>query len=779
MHEISKCPKCGRAKNQVSSGSLTQWIASCACSLKTEESNLFRSLKICKKCGKRVGTLRTGSFTQWIFRQDFCSCEYSELIGKNVTAGKKITPIEEALPPQEIETIDVPGFPTERYLPVKRLGGGENSNVYLAKDTLLDKLVAVKMLQALSSSQLISFQKEAKATSALEHKNIVRIMDFGVSANEIPYMVLEYVNGSGLDQYLKEHGAMDWRMTLAIICQISNALALAHRKEIFHRDIKPGNILLEFEDSGKFTARLIDFGIAGSSDHAKASSLPSGTPAYLSPEQARGLIINSSSEVFSLGCVLYECLTGKQLFESSDSVSLVVERFRNYSNTNVDLDIVDAPQNIKDLLRKSIAENPEERFSTVEELEAEIESVIQKEADIASSESPPDLIDEEPIAKGHDALSIATTNKNKIFLVSLAVLTLCVVGLNLIPKRTEVKKASSKISSKEDSSIKSAYKAMQDFKVDPSTNEEIDLSGRKTTDANLVDLELLPVRVLKLSNTSITDEGLRTLGKIKSLESLKLVKSTLITAKGIEHLTGLTKLRFLDVTSTRLGDEVLPVVAKFKSLEKLSMKYLHLTEKALLPLKNHPSLIDIDVNRSKIKDGISVLKSIKTLECIRVGDNGVTDSGVKAISGLPNLWMLHIQLNPITGKSLKEIASWSQLKDLWLIETKVKPDELRLLNKLRQLEILRVDGLHIDDSTISNLVNLNSIKNLTIRDNPISDSGLIKLAKMKNLKSLDITGCQKVTLAGIGRLIRKRPDITVKTSINGRVMEFDKRHIKR
>ncbi|MBZ0186233.1 MAG: serine/threonine protein kinase, partial [Candidatus Obscuribacterales bacterium] len=277
------------------------------------------SVSICRNCGKRIAEGRSGSFTQYIFRADICQCESPKPFKQAPFGSPNPTSHAVIFDDENEEELEFAPekFPVERYKAIRQLGSGGSGTVYLARDRLLNKLVAVKLLIMLEPKQLIAFQEEARATSSLSHSFIVGLLDFGVTAGAVPYMVLDYVPGASLEEVLKERKRLDWQVCQKIFVQVCEALEFAHDHGILHRDITPQNIILHevVDKKDEFAVRIIDFGIASAmrSDENEGSQKQEaviGAPLYMSPDLARGLVYDSRSEVYCLACVLFEALSG-------------------------------------------------------------------------------------------------------------------------------------------------------------------------------------------------------------------------------------------------------------------------------------------------------------------------------------------------------------------------------------------------------------------------------------------------------------------------------------
>lgn len=220
-----------------------------------------------------------------------------------------------------------------RYRIERTLGDGGYGVVYLATQTAMDRSVALKVLrQDLEADQIAieRFYREAKAASSLSHPNIVRIFDFGVDEElSATYLVMEYVQGRTLEQALRAEGPFSERRAAQILLQVARSLVSAHAADIVHRDLKPANIMVANLSDGEEHVKVLDFGVAKILD-ADAKRItrtdgPIGTPAYMSPEQVSGKAIDLRSDLYSLGCVLHELVTGEAPYGSEQAVSVMFQ----------------------------------------------------------------------------------------------------------------------------------------------------------------------------------------------------------------------------------------------------------------------------------------------------------------------------------------------------------------------------------------------------------------------------------------------------------------------
>jgi eukaryotic-like serine/threonine-protein kinase len=265
-----------------------------------------------------------------------------------------------------------------RYKLLEVIGDGGMAIVYRAKDLILDRDVAVKVLRSEFNKDedfIRRFKREAESATSLDHPNIVSIYDVGED-EEIYFIVMEYVQGKTLKQYIKEHGKLSVEESLHIMKQIVSGMAVAHDHGIIHRDIKPHNILIT--ENG--TAKLTDFGIALAITSATITHTNSilGSVHYFSPEQARGGIANAKSDIYSFGAVLYEMVTGRVPFVGESPVSVALKHLQENVIEPRRLN-PEIPQSVENIILKALAKNPLKRYDNAQELLSDMNSALEPE----------------------------------------------------------------------------------------------------------------------------------------------------------------------------------------------------------------------------------------------------------------------------------------------------------------------------------------------------------------------------------------------------------------
>jgi eukaryotic-like serine/threonine-protein kinase len=289
-----------------------------------------------------------------------------------------------------------------RYMIVRKLGAGGMADVYLAEDQELGRRVAIKILndRHANDAQFIErFRREAKNAAALNHPNIVSIYDRG-EAEDTYYIAMEYLDGRTLKELVVGRGPAPVNVAVEYARQILSALRFAHRHGIVHRDIKPHNVLVDREGRVKVT----DFGIAlaGTSQMTEAGSIV-GTAQYLSPEQARGTEVDQRSDLYSLGVVLYELLTGQTPFDGDTPVEIAMKHLSATPRPPSQIRR-DVPRDLDLVVMRALAKDPSARYQSADEMEADLDRVLRRAPVAAATTDSATQIMRAPT----DALAAAT-----------------------------------------------------------------------------------------------------------------------------------------------------------------------------------------------------------------------------------------------------------------------------------------------------------------------------------------------------------------------------------
>ena len=267
----------------------------------------------------------------------------------------------------------------DRYKIIEKIGGGGMADVYLARDVILERYVAVKILRLDFSNNeefIRRFRREAQSATSLVHPNIVSIYDVGEEEDNIYYIVMEYVNGETLKQYIQNHSPIPVDKAVDLMLQLVSAIKHAHQNNIIHRDIKPQNILIDKRE----TVKVTDFGIATALTSTTITQTNSllGSVHYISPEQARGSVATKKSDIYSLGIVFFEILTGRLPFSGESAVSIALKHLQDETPSPRKWNPL-IPQSVENIIIRATAKDPYYRYNDIEELEDDLLTCLNPE----------------------------------------------------------------------------------------------------------------------------------------------------------------------------------------------------------------------------------------------------------------------------------------------------------------------------------------------------------------------------------------------------------------
>lgn len=362
--------------------------------------------------------------------------------------------------------------------------------VYKARHGLMDRIVAIKMLQAQLVSDQLSvarFHQESKAASRINHPHVITIYDFGISPQGLPYIVMDYLAGDPLSDAIRENGQIGVDRTLKIAIQTCDALAHAHKQGVVHRDLKPGNIVLTTFNEDKDYVKVVDFGVAklmnqgdGGQRLTQAGEV-CGSPVYMSPEQCMGQELDSRSDIYSMGIVLYETLTGKLPILGKTMVDTMSKHCSemppSFKVSRPDLYI---PERLEAIIFKALAKNPADRQQSMDELKVDLESAIPRAGRTATLRTDsPDL---SKTVLSHNAHNPFSTAKYSVIFMGLgAVLAFLIafVGFKMMTLNTVMnKKQATAITDTTKNTIPSTT-------IDSATSTKTDIPDKETESSEI------------------------------------------------------------------------------------------------------------------------------------------------------------------------------------------------------------------------------------------------------------------------------------------------------
>jgi serine/threonine protein kinase len=484
---------------------------------------------------------------------------------------------------------------------IQSVGSGGMGIVYKARHRILDKLVAIKTLHAHRSSPeaLMRFQLEGKATSSLSHRNIVGIHDFGVTQAGQAYMVIDYVDGKTLADVIAQSGQLTLPRFYNIFVQVCSALEHAHSRWILHRDVKPSNIMIVPNKDGAEDVRVMDFGIAkfvhetvAGTRHLTKTGEVIGSPPYMSPEHAKGENTDARSDLYSLGCVMYESLTGVPPFQGKSEFDTMLMHLEDkpFSLKQASMGR-EFDQRLDRLILKLLEKDPAARYQSMSEVETDLR-YLQSGAKGAKLPSE---------SAGSKPENNAAASLKRFWLPAAVAIVLLSTAAIYITYSAKMKRLAAADAARSVERTEHLVSLSHDSTALEFFTREIE-ADRASIDARVfgqwaevpvTDADLAPfkgVRVttenLKIPNSHITDEGLQSLLDLH-LRALSLSHSRVQTLRGLEKMK---TLEAIDLQRTKLAPEGFDVLSQLTKLNSVDLSFSNIKDSDLqklyaLPLK--------------------------------------------------------------------------------------------------------------------------------------------------------------------------------------------------
>lgn len=739
------CKICGKSKTASEKGSLTQFIATCNCVPDLDQRDSLKEIeiKLCKVCGKRIGQGREGSLTQFIFRADICDCTKPQPISEFVRTRDESIKYDELIIEDEPELeLDKESFPVGRYKPVKKLGEGGVGAVYLARDRLLNKLVAVKTLHVLNIKELITFQKEALATSKMTHPNIIEILDFGSTEYGTPYMVLEYFESKTLSALISEHGQLDWKLVKPAIEQIASALSYSHEQGIFHRDVKPSNILIKELQDDSVQVKLIDFGIAGVTE-ATGTTIQGktliGTPAYMSPDAFFGKSFSASSEVYSLGAVIFNALTGQVPFEAETSMKLLNMHAKEAPPSMAEVSETNIPEDAENIVSVCLKKDASQRFQSMENfIQALNRSYTSQEA------------------------AYSTTTDKRSGVLKPAIVLLCILGVlaaGLLfyfqkEDKTEIARNSESYSFAiefEERKHDYNYIVVKKWLKPIATRRKVNDYDLKTIADMLKGKNSI---ALDLSGSDITGKGFQYM-KGLPIEFLTLEDSKI--NERFFHFLDLPILKCLVIDKTTVSDKGLQKIGSFDNIKVLHASGCkNFSDSAINNLLANSNISHISLINTPIGDPAFSNLSRTKIQHLCLGKTRITDKGLKDLAKVKILKAIEVNdCKRVSLDGIKNICEQNPaLEIISMAYINFDNGSISSLKNCRNLHFLNIMGAPVNDDDLRVLAKLNRLDTLYISNALITDKGLRHLSRLP-LANVSLSNCKYITSTGIEALRKK------------------------
>ena len=562
-----------------------------------------------------------------------------------------------------------PKMKDDRYEYLGHLGKGRAGQVFKARDILLKKDIVIKAMcsEVPRQEDFQRFQREARAFSSLQHPNILRVLDFGLAEDQTPYLVTDFVDGTTIEEYL-DSGKRKFSVkeTIDIAIQLSQAMAHSHNRGVLHRDLKPSNILLTNVRTNPHVF-ILDFGLAKFTDAHQGNKNDTltrpgqilGTPEYMSPEQAKGQRCDELSDIYSLGCILFEMVAGRPPFEDK----ALMEVIRMQCDDPPPLNLLDkAPDGdcLKDVLEKALAKAPADRFSSMAEMESTLKEIkdskFSAKKESKKSTAPPSKEAQQEDSMAEEAAMVMQESEEADEPPAIHTHQSPVAAPQFSPKRLKVLPVV----------ILCVLLALTFLILITS------MFNRSPNDYSF-EIESSPVKK-KLANLEKNGEQINLVEDAMILTGkLEGNQLTLAGTIGTDNLlldaarTG-KKISTIDASRAKVTDFGMPTISRI-SPSTLILSGTDITDKSLLMLKGNPNLRNLIVDETEnIRgDSFKILPTIPNLHILSVGGSKLTDSVFSSLANCNSLGVLCINSSPrITNDVFSRLSTIPNIATLYI-----------------------------------------------------------------------------------------------------------------
>jgi len=647
-----------------------------------------------------------------------------------------------------------------RLTDINYLGSGATSSVFSAHDSGLDKRVAIKFLKHGNDGRLIDFQSEAKLASQLSHGNPRQILNFGVTTKNHAFLIMDFVDGKSLETILEENGPIPPKIAVRLLMQICDGLEHAHSKKIAHRDLKTANILVQGYGTNAMNAIVVDFGLAlqrqsqENTNPGSHSGKIKGSPLFISPEQAQGKPGGESSDIYSLGCIAFNLLTGTLPFEADDLFELLKMHIKNPAPTLAECNPDAAfPPALEKCVQRMLEKNPEDRFQNILEVEESLSRSIKQRTPLVQPAS-------------HVVQKKFRRSVSIIVCIAALVASLGVIWF--------IAQNSGSTVDEKNETPQEKYDRL--FKYD--SGNFLSHFGRRyicpkvtgiITDEDLECLAEvnLPTPDINLAFTNISGTGL---AKLSHINGLKLdLSKTEMTEEGFKTIGTLQNLDALSLNHAKLFVPAPHTVPKitYSSADKHEGKLVDISRKEIIEITRAKNIFELNLDMcNAVDDGCMELIATLPLLAFTARDAGkITDKGVVALAKCVNVKMVHLDGNPITDKAAEVLSVGGKLVDFRGNRCReITSKTLQTLcAKNPQLQFV---GLSFTKTTTKDLHLLEGrdLKFLEILGIPVGPDEMRMFGQMRNMEYLYISKVQSAESLKYLYNLPRRPRVMIMDS---------------
>lgn len=611
----------------------------------------------------------------------------------------------------------------ERYKIIEELGRGGMGVVYRVQQVALGREMALKTLDGtdISDGTWLRFQQEAKATSLLDHPNLISVHDYGIIDGKHPFFVMDLVDGATLSQLISKNGPLSVEKAIPIFIQVCFGLAYAHELGIVHRDLKPSNIMVLKSDreDGMTAVKIVDFGIAKlkSPEGIEVQGLTKtgeifGSPLYMSPEQCLGSKLDHRSDIYSLGCVLFEALAGLPPFMTNSALSTMMMHQTEKPPTLKEATLgKEFPAEIQAIVSRLLEKEPDARYQSLGALAHDL-SLLQQGNSTLSLQKLPSTSEDLKTEKTKDVVLFAS-------IIGLIICILVALAVYYFKEQADFRQFQSDLR-RENAKVKAS--AIDASKLADLTSPKISVQsstifnndGKKMRRINFLmnagefnvvgnddrkvahGLHEFPAKnSIHFRSSGI--EFIQTPGYFLQFQNDDITELTIdnstLSDEHINDITNFQGLRYLDVSSNDLSDRSIDTMNRLPKLENLNVGFNRITEAGLLKLKRLLDLRELRTGELRTVSKLTeALKNSKKLEYLRFTYSELGPQDIKNISNISSLTELNIEnCKGITNDSLKQLSVMPNLRQLGITNDKISNFSLEILDKFKQLHSVIVE----------------------------------------------------------------------------------------
>lgn len=665
----------------------------------------------------------------------------------------------------------------DRYTVIELIGEGGAGSVYKARDKVLDVFVAIKVMKQDEGGMAAArLQREAMAAGKLKHKNIAKIFDFGLTSDDLTYMVMEYLPGDNLHSAVKNKSKLPMLEAVPIFIQICDGLGYAHKNGIVHRDLKPSNIVLMKDGKDRKNppvAKILDFGIASidSDQRLTTTGAVVGSPAYMSPEQIEISEITAQSDLYSFGCLMHETLCGHPPFEGA-SVLDTLQMHKNtqperLSDENIHPDLADL---VLDCLQKEPAQRPANTEEVKQRLEKILDVIRLKPQTDSALLNPADAV--VLGAKKQNFLS-RFSNRTALGLSSVILLGTAIYlsyagarYLQTVPVSPQLKDDSNHTQSTREADAP-LYEGDDRFSMIKLDSNSYRAVGAFIKDEDIKDLDKTHVKRLRLEGKDLTGSGIKYL-KGAPIQHFELCGENLVDSE-LKYLVDLPNLTSFCIESNSLGDEALKEVAKCKSIRFLLLMDKKITNKGIAYLEPLKNLNTLKIQTAQIdNDVVHELAKLKRLDQLNISgcrkldknfgvgfskmrllrelsiDRGCSAEAFRVLKKLP-LLQLGLRGCKLDREALEELVTMPHLEALSLSSIKCKANDYSVLAKLPKLSMLDFSDSTSFPDSLYEALSKTKIVELDLNRSKITPAQFLKCARIPTLTKVYCIDCPNLS----------------------------------